>query len=242
MSRGRKLFFLLLTVIPLIGCTTKAPTIAHTHIGHAITGWIETPGQTGLLITAEQEGATVAANTRQAAAAANLDATRRAVTEALHALDPSSAPGGTAGLGFGLLPAVRETLSHMAFAAESDDASVNVRTSVPEINKKANSIVSRCNELEVLGRAALASRSAKEAKLLAREMDKLAAGIVDDGTGVTYGLAHLRTDIEAMIDREDPRYTTVDTWYLLNLVRLPSGKWIFQQRDPGSTSGYGFPQ
>jgi hypothetical protein len=40
-----------------------------------------------------------------------------------------------------------------------------------------------------------------------------------------------------MIDREGPDYSTVDTWYLFNLIRLPSGEWIFKKRS--SLGGYG---
>ena len=38
------------------GCATKAPTIAHTHIGHAITGFQGTPGDKGLFVVAEDRG------------------------------------------------------------------------------------------------------------------------------------------------------------------------------------------
>ena len=38
------------------GCVTEAPpTIAHAHIGHAVTGWHDTPEQQGLLVTAARE-------------------------------------------------------------------------------------------------------------------------------------------------------------------------------------------
>ena len=36
------------------GCAHKPPTIAHTHIGHAITGFEGTPGDKGLFVVAEE--------------------------------------------------------------------------------------------------------------------------------------------------------------------------------------------
>ena len=39
-----------------------------------------------------------------------------------------------------------------------------------------------------------------------------------------------------MIKCESPPFTTVDTWYLLNLIRLPSGMWDYA--DSGGSDGY----
>lgn len=101
-------------------------------------------------------------NADQAVAAGNdLAAIKQSVNEVMHALLPEIAPSGTAGLGFGPLPAVQETISHMEFAAESDDATQNVRDSVPRIVQRWRAIIGKCNEVEVLGSAVTASRSAR---------------------------------------------------------------------------------
>jgi len=39
------------------GCVSRAPTIAHVHIGHAITGVHVTPNKEGYLVTAERRAA-----------------------------------------------------------------------------------------------------------------------------------------------------------------------------------------
>jgi len=45
--------------------------------------------------------------------------------------------------------------------------------------------------------------------------------------------------LEAAVARENPRYVTVDQWYLFNLVRLPSGKWVFDKLGRGGNiEGY----
>jgi hypothetical protein len=148
-------------------------------------------------------------------------------------MDPALAPDAGAGLDFGLLPAVEETISHMEFAAESEDASANVRESVPRIARRTDEIIGRCEQVRVLGQAALHATSPLEASTLSEEVLGLSERIVDGGPAGAYGLAQLRADVEAMIAREDPPYTTVDSWYLLNLVRLPSGKWDFARQGRG---------
>src|SRR3569833_2945340 len=48
-----------LSIAPLgaSGCVSRAPTIAHVHIGHAITGVHVTPNKEGYMVTAERRGA-----------------------------------------------------------------------------------------------------------------------------------------------------------------------------------------
>lgn len=220
------------------GCATKPPTIAHVHIGHTLTGWTTTPNKEGLLVTAEQESRIVNERAKQAAAAGNdLAAVKSSVRDMMHALDPKTVPGAEAGLGFGLLPAVEESISHLEFAAESDDATANVRRSVGSMTAKSQAIVDRCHEVRVFGNAIIKSGSAEESAVLAQEVAALTEQIADGSATGSYGLVQLRRDIEAMVEREDPPYTTIATWYLLNLVRLPSGNWEFQSSRPGGGRG-----
>ena len=46
----------------------------------------------------------------------------------------------------------------------------------------------------------------------------------------TYSLKQFRKDIQAMVNKEQPAYTTVDSYYLFNLIRLPNGKWAFSSK------------
>ena len=45
---------LILVLVTLSSCTTRPPTIAHVHIGHALTGWVETPDSKGFFVVAEK--------------------------------------------------------------------------------------------------------------------------------------------------------------------------------------------
>lgn len=230
--------FLAGAVVVGTGCTTKPPTIAHVHIGHTLTGWTTTPNKEGLLVTAEEELLIVNKQAAQAAAAGkDLAAVKASVRGLMHAMDPKTEPDADAGLGYGLLPAVEESISHLEFATESNDASPNVRRSVPPMIAKSQEIIGRCQEVKVFGDAIIKSRSAEESAVLAQEIVALTEQITDGDATDSYGLAQLRRDIESMVERENPPYTTISTWYLLNLVRLPSGNWVFQSSQPGGSRG-----
>jgi hypothetical protein len=216
--------------------SSKPPTIAHAHIGHSIEAWRETPNKKGLLGTAEAEGKAALESAKRAAAPGNdLSATRDAVKDFLYATDPTSVGRRDVGLGFGLTRAVEGVVNHLEFAADSDDASANVKQSVPRISDRAELIVDRCDQMQRLAESALAASSQDKSNALAQEILALAK-INQYGDGADYGLAQLRADISAMIKRESPSFTTVDTWYLLNLIRLPSGKWDYA--DSGGSDGY----
>jgi hypothetical protein len=53
-------------------------------------------------------------------------------------------------------------------------------------------------------------------------------------------MKQLRKELQDMIARENPPYTTVDQYYLFNLVRLPNGKWVYDKLGRGGNidSGY----
>jgi hypothetical protein len=230
----------LLGAASLFGCASKPPTIAHTHIGHAITGWHDTPGQNGLLVTAERE----ADATLRFARAANLDSPTLSdmkdnIRSGMHTIDPSHG-GGSGGLGYGVRKATSSAIDHLLFARDSDDVSANIRNSVEPIAQKAEEIVQRCDLMLVVGDEVLDSSNIDEAGLFAREFVDLAELNAFGAAGdkpEDYGLKQFRADIEQMIGRESPPYTTIGSRYLLGLIRLPSGKWTFVQ--PRSFDDYG---
>ena len=63
MNTGLKYLTIVAVILMMAGFTTikkvlvieKTPTIAHVHIGHAITGWKHSPGQKDLFQVAEEE-------------------------------------------------------------------------------------------------------------------------------------------------------------------------------------------
>jgi hypothetical protein len=223
------------------GCIVRPPTIAHVHIGHAVTAVHVTPGHEGYLSVAE-----LRANEAYAAAtSANADADLRqlkahiaAVVDATDSVD-----------NFGVRESVTMAANHISFAATSADASDNVIRFAPTFATDTAAVVERCNYIDLLGKDVASAGSLKDASLLAEEILKLARANVDgidsndDGaTGSAsskYGLVQLRAEVKAMLDREKPSYRTVDQWYLFNLVRLPNGRWVFDKLGRGGTiDGY----
>jgi hypothetical protein len=233
--------FVVLSVLGTAGCVSRAPTIAHVHIGHAITGVHVTPNQEGYLVTAERRGGQAVEFSKVAAGSTDLAVIKQNVAAAVKATDSAD--------DFGVKQAIIMAANHITFAATSDDASVNVQRAAPIFAAHITRVVERSELIVLLGKDIEASTSAKEAAVSVVELGKLTQANVsgDDanGDGVVgstpseYGLVQLRKELEAMIGRETPRYVTVPQWYLFNLVRLPNGRWVFDKLGRGGNiDGY----
>jgi hypothetical protein len=232
---------LVLSLLGAAGCVSRAPTIAHVHIGHAITGVHVTPNQEGYMVTAERRGAEAVEFSRLAAASNDLGVIKRNVAGAVKATDAED--------NFGVKQAIVMASNHITFAATSDDASVNVQQAAPIFASHITRMVERCELIVLLGKDVEASSSVQEASVSVAELGKLTRANVsgDDSNAAAgagslpsqYGLVQLRKELEAMIARESPRYVTVPQWYLFNLVRLPNGRWVFDKLGRGGNiDGY----
>lgn len=242
------------SLLCLGGCVSQSPTIAHTHIGHAMTGWTDTPNKQGFFITAEN----AAQDALQAAVSAadkgnDLAGVKTNVVRVINATnsDGKQDGGDKTGAQYGVYNALSGAVNHITFAANSSDVSDNIRNSTKTFSAHAQVVLDRCDLILALGGEIRATSSRDEARLLASELLKLTDANVNgediDGDGVVgsipaeYGLKQLRTQLQAMIDREIPPYRIVDTWHLFNLVRLPNGDWVFRD-DVGAAddSGYSY--
>jgi hypothetical protein len=226
-----------LAVILLIsGCVSHPPSVAHVHIGHAITAVHVTPNHEGYLVTAERRGKQTFDFATRASSDSDLASIKADVALAVKATNSDD--------DFGLKQAIVMAANHVSFAATSDDASLNVQRSAPVFARDISGVVERCDLIILLGNDVNASKSVKEATVSVTEIVKLAnANINGDpqlGTAPNAnGLVQLRKELEAMISRENPRYETVPEWYLFNLVRLPNGRWVFDKFGRGGNiEGY----
>jgi hypothetical protein len=230
-------------VLPLAtGCVSRrAPTVAHVHIGHAITGVHVTPNKEGYLVTAERRAKETIDYAAKAAASRDLAEIKRDIALATQATNADDT--------FGVKESMVMAVNHITFAATSDDATLNVQKAAPVFAADSARVIERCDLIGLLGKDVQASTSEKEASLLVGEIAKLAqanvSGDDSNGDGVVgsvpseYGLVQLRKELEDMIAREKPPYVTVDQWYLFNLVRLPNGKWVFDKFGRGGNiEGY----
>ena len=227
-------------MLAMTGCSHRAPTIAHVHIGHAMTGWHDTPNKEGLFVVAEKKAGEVL-KSAQAAADGNRDLNqiKKNIARASLLCDGQANQDATKGQ-YGVKQALAGAVSHITYAATSPDATANTKVFANAFAANAAGVLDRCDLITALSSDISASGSVDEAGLLAPEIEKLARANLQgedlDGDGRIgslpdeYGLLQLRRDIESMIAREDPPYATVPSWYLFNLIRLPDGSWMFRQR------------
>lgn len=231
----------LVTLVVLAGCVSRPPTIAHVHIGHALTGVHVTPNHEGYFVQAEERAQQAIDATQKGLASADLGVKREAALVAVGATDSEE--------NFGVKQALAMAANHIAFAATSDDASINVQKSAPVFTGDVSRVLERCELIKLLGKDVQSSKTVDEADVSLQEMSKLAQanlkGDDADGNGTVgsspkeYGLIQLRKEVEAMVAREVPKYQTVDQWYLFNLVKLPNGKWVFDKLGRGGNiDGY----
>ncbi len=236
-----RLAALWLVCVLCVGCTTRPPTIAHVHIGHAITGVHVTPHEEGYFVVAEKHAKSVYDFSTQASDAPDLVTMKQDIAEAVK--DNDSEPD------FGVKHAIVMAANHINFAATSDDASTNVQQSAPIFAAHVTRVVERCDLIALLGNDVAESQSLDEARVSVQQIQKLAlANVSGEGSAADghdsslpseYGLVQLRHELDAMIARENPPYRTVDQWYLFNLVRLPNGRWVFDKLGRGGNiEGY----
>jgi hypothetical protein len=180
-----------MTVMLLAGCAadgsdmqetaTAAPaaaiSMAHTHMGHVLDSWQDTPDQRGFLPTAQAE-AEIAA---QHAALANqrpddLDWMKMHVVHVVNAIDPSVEPAGP-GLGYGVRPAAEGMAKHIGLAAASDDASDNVKLHAEHVATSSENVVDWSAQIVELADEVDAAESATEAAPLVAKIETVAQAI-----------------------------------------------------------------
>lgn len=228
-----------LVIVLTAGCATRTPSIAHVHVGHAITGARDTPGQVGYLTL----GAT-RANDALAAAEQAIQPNQpvAAVKSAIQVVNSHT----NVREDYALAEAVAEASRHVLFAAGSFDSSLNVRNGAQAFKDNIEGVLYRSSLIGRYADDAAASANPTVVHQLAGEIHKLANANVNgedlNGDGIRnsapreFGTSQLQGDLEAMVAREDPAYVTVNQWFLFNLIRLPDGNWMFK-RSKGSATG-----
>jgi hypothetical protein len=222
-------------------CVTHPPTIAHVHMGHAITGVHVTPNQEGYFVTAEKRAREAARLTTLAHDSKDLSVIKTNVAAAVEATDSDE--------NFGLKHALIMASNHISFAATSADASANLQQGAPVFAGDITREVERCELITLLGKDVQSASTINEASILVVEIDKLTKANVDgddaNNDGVVgsvpaeYGIVQLRKELDGLVARENPPYRTVDQWYLFNLVKLPNGRWVFDRFSRGGNiEGY----
>lgn len=253
-SRGIPLIFSVPIVVSFLiatGCVSLTPpTIAHTHIGHALSGWYDTPNRAGLLNTSEREAEIGHAQAQMAAVAANPDELRNHVRIVLQTFDSERSADGIGGAGeaYGVCKALDGALNHLEFAVTSDDATANVRDGVKKISANTRGLIEKCRLVGELAEEILKTDSEIDAVALTEELPIITGEVVYgsdiNGNGVIgdesaeIGISMVRTAINEMTAREDPPYSPVATRWLFSLIRLDDGSWKFSKTENRSARGY----
>src|SRR6202012_4437084 len=172
------------------GCVSRPPTVAHVHIGHAITGVHVTPDHQGYIVTAERRARETIDYTAKASVSQDLEEIKREIAAAFKATNSQD--------DFGVKESIVMAVNHVSFAATSDDASLNVQKSAPQFAADSAHLVERCDLIALLSKDVAASASVKEASVSVTEIAKLAQANLSGDDGV---LA-LRKGLEAMVAGE----------------------------------------
>ena len=130
----------------------------------------------------------------------------------------------------------------------SSDVSDNIKAGYGRFKATIEGTLYRGNLIERYAGDVASTMSEADVRLLVQEIQKLAYAnlhgedLDNDGSiGSTpreYGLVQIGRELDALVAREDPPYVTVDRWYLFNLIRLPSGEWIFKRSGSSGSRGY----
>lgn len=231
----------------LAGCGRALPLISHAHVGHALTTWRDTPGEQGLFMVAEQE-ITIAWQQAQVARQTSATVARKHVAGVIHALDPEHQATGP-GLGYGGIRALTGAANHLQFASTSDDASGNIARGAEAFAKQAAVVIENLKLAIDVASLAQKSSDAEISGLTAeieRIIDRSLNGADVDGNGSIgntaeeIGLKQMRQQLVLMLSHENPPYHPIGRRYLLGLVKLPNGRWVysFERSGGASYSGY----
>jgi hypothetical protein len=185
---------------------------AHTHIGHVMTTWKDTPSMMGFLPAAVADAKVAAAHAGLAAKSPdNLDAMKMHAGHVLNALDPTLMAKGP-GSGYGVKKAAAGALQHIGFAAKAETASAAVKTHATHVSASLDDVIKWTDEAIGTAQKIQASTSAPEAAKLVTQLveqtNAIANGIDANKDGTIGwqtgegGLAQAQTHMALMMKAE----------------------------------------
>jgi hypothetical protein len=143
---------------------------AHTHIGHVMTTWKDTPGMSGFLPAAVADAKVAATHAGLAAKSPdNLDQMKLHAGHVINALDPTVVAKGP-GSGYGVKKAAAGALQHIGLAAKSEGASAAVKTHSTHVSASLEDVGKWTDEAIATAQKIQASTSAAEAAKLVTEL------------------------------------------------------------------------
>lgn len=173
--------FALALLVLALSCGTilaQDHNMAHTHIGHVMTSFKDTPQQQGLLPTAIAEAKVMIQHAQLAAKNPNdLAAMKLHAGHVLHVVSPDIEPNGP-GSGYGLKKAILGARQHTENAAKADGATKNVKTHAVHVEASLNHAIQLCNQVASYAEQIRNSNSAANAARLVSEMKTAAMQVM----------------------------------------------------------------
>jgi hypothetical protein len=215
----------------LTACVSvQLPSIAHVHVGHAVTAWPDTPDKKGLFDIAQQEAKIVAEHAGYAVAGArDIKEVKLHLGHVLHALNPALEKTGP-GMGYGLMKSLDGASDHLGFAAEVKDVSAHLKSGLPTVIAALKPLRQETQVLAILSRDARQASDLAQVVAYAEEVRQRSEKLVAQ-------LGAVRKQLDGLLAAESPAYQPIAQRYLFGIIRLPSGEWAYNPDVQGSRRG-----
>jgi hypothetical protein len=168
--------------------------VVHSHLGHVMVAWKDTPGTVGLLTVALSDNRVASAHALLTSKSTTLDDFKLHAGHVLHALDPTIEPKGPAS-GYGVNKAIAGSAQHAGFAAAADTASAALKTGVTAVSARLNDTNAMVDRAIGVAQKIRAASSPTDAAALAKELVALTADI-------GAGLDEVQQQMRAMMKAE----------------------------------------
>jgi hypothetical protein len=197
----------------MMGAGQASAQEAHAHIGHIMTSWQLGPNQLGLLPVANAEAFMGLSEAGlMVANLSNLEKAQGHARNLINAIDQAFQSEGP-GLGTGVRGAAEAIIIHVNLAAQSPDATDNVRLHAHHVATSAQNVIDRSEMLVAQALGVLAANSSQQAAPFARVAATLAnqiiVGVDVNGDGQVFwvagegGLNQLSVHMDLMVAGED---------------------------------------
>ena len=168
--------------------------VVHSHIGHVMTAWRDTPGTVGLLTVALSDTRVAAAHALLTSKSTGLDELKLHAGHVLHALDPSVEPKGPAS-GYGAKKAAAGALQHLGFAVAAEGATPAMKSQAAAVTATLNDANGAIDRAIAAAQNIRAAASSADAAALARDLPPLVGE-------VSAGLEKAHEQMRAMMKTE----------------------------------------
>jgi hypothetical protein len=235
-----KFLIAILFILSLSGCATTLPTFAHVHVGHALSGWPDTPGNKGLFVVSEQLAVEVAELSiaaselsKQGPPKATIPVGAKLISLIGNPDDDIQSPEN-----YTFLAAFVKASDHLKYSIESEDATANLSSGLRAVVDQGEAIIVRSNLIKELATVLATLDDDETISGVIQQIRELAVQNLEGGDG-EYSLRDMRNDLSGILARENPAYVPPERKYLFGLLPSPTGGWFWSFKEADDKSAYG---